>query len=70
MESIKMEKQIKEALAQHAQGQIAKHKANVSIYLKNPVGIGEHPGVLEAIEEEIQMIAKYHDQLEVLNTYF
>ena len=46
-----MEKQIKEALAQHAQGQIAKHKANVSIYLKNPVGIGEHPGVLEAIKK-------------------
>jgi hypothetical protein len=34
------------------------------------VGIGEHSNVLEAIEEELNMIAKYHDQIEVLNKYF
>jgi hypothetical protein len=65
-----MEDTIKQALELHARGQIAKHKANVLIYLKNPVGIGEHPGVIDAVEEEIQAIAKYHDQLEVLSTYF
>jgi hypothetical protein len=65
-----MEDTIKQALELHARGQIAKHKANVLIYLKNPVGIGEHPGVIDAVEEEIQVIAKYHDQLEVLSTYF
>ena len=31
-------------------GLIAKHKQNVEIYLANPVGIGEHPDVMAAIE--------------------
>ena len=58
------------ALLAHAQGDIAKHKANVEVYLTNPVGIGEHSYVMEAIEEEINMIAKYQDQIDVINKYF
>ena len=58
------------ALLAHAQGDIAKHKANVEIYLTNPVGIGEHSNVMEAIEEELNMIAKYQDQIEVIQKYF
>ena len=58
------------ALLAHAQGDIEKHKANVEIYLSNPVGIGEHSNVLEAVEEELNMIAKYQDQIEVIQKYF
>ena len=58
------------ALLAHAQGDIAKHKANVEIYLTNPAGIGEHSNVLEAIEQELDMIAKYQDQIDVINKYF
>ena len=58
------------ALLAHAQGDIQKHLANVEIYLTNPVGIGEHSNVMEAIEEELNMIAKYQDQIDVINTYF
>lgn len=58
------------ALYAHAEGHIAKHIANVEIYLANPVGIGEHSNILEAIEEELEQISKYHDQLEVLDKYF
>jgi len=58
------------ALLAHAQGDIAKHKANVEVYLTSPVGIGEHSNVVEAIEEELNMIAKYQDQIDVLNKYF
>ena len=65
-----MREQIINALIAHAHGDIAKHKANVEVYLTNPVGIGEHSNVLEAIEEELNMIAKYHDQIEVLSKYF
>ena len=62
--------QIIKALLAHAQGEIAKHKANVEVYLTNPVGIGEHSNVLEAIEEELNMIAKYQDQIDVIQKYF
>tara|TARA_B100001113_G_scaffold281618_1_gene236532 strand:- start:2988 stop:3254 length:267 start_codon:yes stop_codon:yes gene_type:complete len=65
-----MRKQLINALLAHAQGDIAKHRANVEVYLANPVGIGEHSNVVEAIEEEINMIAKYQDQIDVINTYF
>ena len=65
-----MRKQLINALLAHAQGDIAKHRANVEVYLTNPVGIGEHSNVVEAIEEELNMIAKYQDQIDVINTYF
>ena len=58
------------ALLAHAQGDIQKHKMNVEVYLTNPVGIGEHSNVLEAIEEELNMIAKYEDQVSVLKKHF
>ena len=65
-----MREQMIKALLAHAQGDIAKHKANVEIYLTNPVGIGEHSNVMEAVEEELNMIAKYQDQIDVINKYF
>lgn len=58
-----------EALKQHAMGHIAKHKANLEVYLNQPVGIGEHPDIIEAMEAEIDEIAKYHDQMEVIEKY-
>ena len=60
---------IYDALVEHAKGHIKKHAANVKIYMEKSVGIGEHPDVLEAIEKELKVIAEYHDQLDVLETY-
>ena len=65
-----MREQIVKALLAHAQGDIAKHRANVEVYLTNPVGIGEHSNVMEAIEDELNMIAKYQDQIDVIQKYF
>ena len=58
------------ALLAHAQGDIAKHRANVEVYLTSPVGIGEHSNVVEAIEQELDMIAKYQDQIDIIHKYF
>ena len=65
-----MRDQLIKALLAHAQGDIAKHKANVEVYLSNPAGIGEHSDVMGAIEEELNMIAKYQDQIDVIQKYF
>jgi len=65
-----MRNQLIKALLAHAQGDIQKHKMNVEVYLKNPVGIGEHSNVMEAIEEELNMIAKYEDQVSVIKKHF
>tara|TARA_Y100001937_G_scaffold22691_1_gene32468 strand:+ start:151 stop:363 length:213 start_codon:yes stop_codon:yes gene_type:complete len=58
------------ALIAHARGDIEKYRANIEVYLNNPAGIGEHSDVMEAVEQELDKIARYHDQIEVLNKYF
>ena len=65
-----MEGTIIRALIAHAEGHIAKHKANVNLLLVSPMGIADHPNIIETIEAELGHIAKYHDQVEMLNTYF
>ena len=65
-----MREQLIKALLAHAHGDIAKHKANIEVYLANPVGIGEHSNIVEAIEGELDMIAKYQDQIDIINKYF
>jgi hypothetical protein len=65
-----MRKEILIALRDHAIAHINKHKVNVEIYLNNPVGVGEHSDIMDTIEKELEEMAKYHDQLEIINTYF
>ena len=65
-----MKEQLIRSLLAHAHGEIEYHKANVRVYLENPVGIGEHSDVMGAISEELDKIARYHDQVEVLEKYF
>jgi hypothetical protein len=61
---------ILEGLRADAEGIIAKAKANVEVYLHNPVGIGEHPDVLGAIQEQLDIIAHEEERIEVLNKHF
>ena len=65
-----MRHQLIKALLAHAHGVIQKHVANVEVYLTNPAGIGEHSDITEAIETELNIIAKYQDQVDVINKYF
>jgi hypothetical protein len=64
-----MKQKMIDAIKAHAKGHIKKHTMNVEVYLNNPVGVGEHPDIIEAIEKELDMVAKYHDQLEVIKNY-
>ena len=65
-----MREQMINALLAHAKGDLEKYRANVEVYLNNPAGIGEHSDIMKAVEQELDKIAKYHDQIEVLNKYF
>ena len=59
-----------DALLADASGNIAKAKANVEVYLHNPVGIGEHPDVLAAIQEQVDIIAHEEERIEVIQNHF
>ena len=58
------------ALRDEAAGNIEKAKVNIEVYLHNPVGIGEHPDVLAAIQEQLDIIAHEEERIEVLDKYF
>ena len=68
--ALHMRDQLLKAVLAHANGEIEKHKVNVNVYLENPAGIGEHSDITEAILVELNKIAVYHDQIEVVNKYF
>ena len=57
-----------EALRKKYEADIAHAKANIEVYLHNPVGIGEHPDLVSAVDEQIDNMAHAEDKLEVLNT--
>ena len=59
-----------DALRSEAIGRINKAKTNVEIYLHNPVGIGEHPDVLAAIQDQLDIIAHEEERIEVLDKHF
>jgi len=65
-----MRQQMVQALRQHAIAHIEKHRMNVEVYLTSPVGVGEHSDIMESIEKELDLMAQYEDQLEVIDKYF
>ena len=46
------------ALVSKLEGEIEVAKANILVYVRNSVGIGEHGDVVETIEKEIAKIAE------------
>ncbi len=59
-----------DAIVESAKGNIQRHLANIAVYQQNPSGIGEHPDIIGAIEEEIKKIAELDDVIEVCQKYF
>ena len=68
--SCDLRNEVLSALKADAQGKLQKARMNVEVYLHNPVGIGEHPDVLAAIQEQLDIIAHEEERLEVLEKYF
>ena len=64
-----MRREMLEALKALSVGSIKKAKMNIEIYLANPVGIGEHPDVLGAVQDQIDLIAKEEERIEVIKKY-
>tara|TARA_B100000902_G_scaffold78400_1_gene83110 strand:+ start:1267 stop:1485 length:219 start_codon:yes stop_codon:yes gene_type:complete len=64
------ENEMLHALKKHAEGKISMAKATAQVYMNRPVGIGEHPQVMEELEKQMMEIAKYDDVLHVIKKYF
>ena len=59
-----------EALIKRLEGEIAVVKANINIYLKSSVGIGEHPDIIGAIETQIELIANAEEKIHTIKNNF
>ena len=58
------------ALKSYYVGNINRHIANVEVYLRMTVGIGEHSDIQETIDNEIEKIAQFDDRLVMVIKYF
>lgn len=66
----KLDDVLLESLRSHLRGKVSYHRANIDVYLVNPVGIGEHPDIMEAIESELAKLAEADEKLATLDKYF
>ena len=62
-----MKEQLVQALRTKYDADYQMHKANLDIYLNNPVGIGEHPQHFEEMDKLVESMTSARDKLEVLN---
>ena len=58
------------ALRKMYEAEIAHARANIDVYLSSPVGIGEHPDLVSAVDEQIDKMAHAEDKLEILKKYY
>lgn len=59
-----------EALVKKLEGEVEVAKANVMVYTRNSVGIGEHPEIVEAIEAQVEKIANAQEKIDIIKKHF
>ena len=50
-------------------GQINSHIANIEVMMTNPVGVGDHPTIIDTIEKELAALDSDNGKLNVLVKY-
>ena len=65
-----MKSELLKLLKLHLQGEVAKHKANLTVYFDNPAGIGEHPDIVEAMRGELSKLSAAEEDLQTLTKHF
>ena len=57
------------ALKSKLLGQMNSHIANIEVMLTNPVGVGDHPTIVDTIEKELGALECSNGKLNVLVKY-
>ena len=65
-----MKRSIVAALIQDCHARVQLAKMNVQVYLNYPVGVGDHPNIMETIQGQLDIISQNKDRLRVLETEF
>ena len=67
---MELDKQLREALILRYQGEIASAKANIAVYMKQSVGIREHPDIVGAIDEQLNLLTTAEEKLQAVKNHF
>ena len=59
-----------DALLAKYKGQMLEAQANIEVYLSNPVGIGEHPDIIAALDEQITLYTDANEKWNIVNDEF
>jgi len=62
--------EILKALRKRYEADVAAAVANIEVYNKNPVGIGEHSDIVSAVDCEVAKLTDAVDKLETLQEFF
>ena len=65
-----MKQQLIDGLRKKYEGEIGEAKANIQVYLLNPVGIAKHPDIIQAIDTQLIKIAEAEDKILALDKHF
>ena len=58
-----------EALKKRYQAEVAESIATLNIYVKNSVGIGEHPQHLDEMDKLLQVVVDAEEKIKVIERY-
>ena len=58
------------AFVKKYEAEMAAAEANIEVYMDNPVGIGEHPDLVAAVDSEMSKLATARDKLNTLKEYW
>ena len=58
-----------DALEKKYESDISKAGATIKVYLENPVGIGEHPQIVDEVDKQISSICKAKEKLDELKNF-
>jgi|TARA_R100000541_G_scaffold33588_1_gene42185 hypothetical protein len=59
-----------DALQDKYKAQISDAKAKATVYLDNPVAIGEHPQFIEELDKLVNVISSAEENIKTIEEYF
>jgi len=60
---------IVDALEKKYEAQMAQAEANVKVFIENPVGVGEHPNIVQEVEKLLKQIKDAKEMLDELKNW-
>tara|TARA_R100000426_G_scaffold1465_1_gene2585 strand:- start:127 stop:333 length:207 start_codon:yes stop_codon:yes gene_type:complete len=60
---------IVDALEKKYEAQMAQAEANIKVYMENPVGVGEHPNIVQEVENLLKQIKDAKEMLDELKNW-